>query len=81
MIWKSTKLHELFPSSLDVVDEMRPIRLLEHTNRAKVITPFVGAQIDICEAFDLIIPDGCTPTYISHKKPTHKRGRPPKKFI
>jgi hypothetical protein len=38
-IWKSTKLRELFPSSLDVVDEMRSIRLIEHTNRAKSITP------------------------------------------
>jgi transposase len=28
-IWKTTKLHELFSSSLDVVDEMRPIRLIE----------------------------------------------------
>jgi transposase len=55
-IWKSTRLHELFPSSLDVVDEMRPIRLIEHTNRTKVITPFVGAQVDICAAFDFEIP-------------------------
>jgi len=78
-IWKSTRLKELFPSSLDILDEMRPIRLIEHTNRAKMITPFVGAQIDICEAFGFDIPEGCAPAYISRKKPVRKRGRPPKK--
>jgi len=80
-IWKSTELHELFPSSLDVVDEMRPIRLIEHTNKAKVITPFVGAQVDICEAFGFEIPEGCAPAYISRQKPPRKRGRPPKKAV
>jgi len=80
-IWKTTGLKKMFPSSLDVVDEMRPIRLIEHTNRAKSITPFVGAQVDICEAFGFEIPDGCAPTYVSRKKPERKRGRPPKKAV
>ena len=80
-IWKSTVLHELFPSSLDVMDEMRPIRLIEHKNRAKAITPFVGAQVDICEAFGFDIPEGCAPTYVSRQKPARKRGRPPKKAV
>ena len=79
-IWKSTKLHGLFPSSLDILDEMRPIRLTTHTNRAKVITPFVGAQIDICEAFGFGIPEGCAPAYVSKQKLTSKRGRPPKRI-
>jgi len=60
---------------------MRPIRMIEHTNRAKVITPFVGAQIDICEAFDFEIPEGCAPAYISRHKPVRKRGRRPKKTV
>ena len=80
-VWKSTNLHKTFYTSLDVVDEMRPIRLIEHTNRAKVITPFVGAQIDICEAFGFDIPEGCAPTYVSRQKPPRKRGRPPKKAV
>jgi hypothetical protein len=80
-IWKSTRLHELFHSSLDVVDEMRPIRLIEHTNRAKVITPFVGAQVDICEVFGFDIPKGCAPAYVSRQKPPRKRGRPSKKAV
>jgi len=38
------------------------------TNRAKVITPFVGAQIDICEEFGFKILEGCSPEYVSRKK-------------
>jgi hypothetical protein len=80
-IWKSTKLHDLFPSSQDILDEMRPIRFIEHTNRAKTITPFVGAQVDICDAFGFDIPDGCAPAYVSLQKSPRKRGRPPKKSV
>ena len=68
-IWNSTRLYELFSSSLEILDAMRPIRLIEHTNRAKVITPFVGKQVDICEAFGFDIPDGCAPAYTSRQKP------------
>ena len=80
-VWKSTRLRELFPSSLDMLDEMRPIRMIEHTNRAKAITPFVGAQLDICEAFGFDVPDGCAPAYMSRQKPERKRGRPPKRKV
>jgi hypothetical protein len=80
-VWKSTRLHDLFSSSLDILDEMRSIRMIEHTNRAKVITPFVGAQVDICKEFGFDIPQGCAPTYTSRKKPERKRGRPPKKTV
>ena len=72
-IWKSTELKELFSSSLDILDEMRPIRLIEHTNRAKLITPFVGAQVDISEAFGFEIPEGCAPAYTSRQKLKRKR--------
>jgi transposase len=78
-IWKTTRLYDLFSSSLDMLDEMRSIRLIEHTNRARVITPFVGAQVDICEEFGFQIPQGCAPEYVSRKKPIRKRGRPLKK--
>jgi hypothetical protein len=64
-IWKSTRLSELFSSSLEILDEMRPIRMIEHTGRAKMITPFVGKQVDICEAFGFDMPKGCAPTYTS----------------
>jgi len=80
-IWKSTELYELFSSSLEILDEMRSIRLIEHTNKTKVITPFVGAQIDICKAFGFAIPEGCTPVYTSRQKPKRRRGRPAKPKI
>jgi transposase len=80
-IWKTTRLHKLFPSSLDILDEMRPIRMIEHTNRTKAITPFVGRQIDICEEFGFDIPEGCAPAYVSRKQAERKRGRPPKKAV
>jgi hypothetical protein len=80
-IWKTSELHGLFSSSLEILDEMRPIRLIEHAHRAKAITPFVGAQVDICKAFGFEIPEGCAPAYTSRQKPKRKRGRPPKPEI
>jgi hypothetical protein len=78
-IWKNTELYDLFSSSLEILDEMRPIRVIEHTNRAKVITPFVGAQVDICEIFGFEMPEGRSPEYTSRKKPHRRKGHPPKK--
>jgi hypothetical protein len=77
-IWKTTELKKLFESSLDILDEMRPIRCIEHTNKAKIITPFVGDQVDICDAFEVDIPDGCRPDYRSRRKEGKRRGRPRK---
>ncbi len=77
-VWKTTELKRLFESSLDIIDEMRSIRCIEHTNKAKLITPFVGAQVDICEAFGLAIPEGCSPDYRSKRKGPKRRGRPRK---
>ena len=77
-IWKKTELHEHFSSSLEVLDEMRSIRCIEHKNRAKFITPFVGDQIAICKAFGFDVPEGCSPDYVSKQTFTHRRGRPRK---
>jgi hypothetical protein len=76
--WKSTNLHDIFSSSLDILDDMRSIRCIEHTDRAKVITPFVGTQLEICKAFGFEIPKGCAPTYVPHPKPKRKGGAPTK---
>lgn len=75
--WKSTSLKDKFGSSLDILDEMRSIRCIEHKGRAKHITPFVGTQVDICKAYGFEIPKGCEPNYKS-RKPGKKRGRPKK---
>ena len=77
-IWKSTRLKDLFRSSLDILDEMRPIRFIEHSNQT-MITPFIGTQVDICEAFGFDIPENCAPINIKLQKPKRKRGRPRKK--
>lgn len=78
-VWRTTSLREKYSSSLEVLDAMRPIRCIEHANRAKKITPFVGDQLDICEAFGFKVPEGCAPIYNSRQKSKRKRGRPPKR--
>ncbi|MDR3331710.1 MAG: transposase, partial [Synergistaceae bacterium] len=77
-IWRSTELYEHFTSSLEVLDEMRSIRCVEHTNKTKLITPFVGDQTGICRAFDIEVPEGCSPDYVSKQTFSHRRGRPRK---
>ena len=72
-------LRNKFDSAEDILAEMRSIRCIEHRGRLKFITPFVGAQVDICNAFGFKIPEGCAPEYVSRKKSaTPKRGRPAK---
>ena len=72
-------LSEKFGSVEDILAEMRTIRCIEHKGRMKFITPFVGAQVDICREFGFDIPERCAPKYVSKKKSaTPKRGRPAK---
>lgn len=46
--------------------------------QAEEITPFVGKQLEICEAFGFIVPDNCTPKYKSKKVKAKGPGRPHK---
>ena len=73
---RKTKLNKDFHSLQSILDEMRPIRCIEHPNTKSVITPFVGKQVAICEAFDFKIPEGCAPEYVVRKTNKGKRGRP-----
>ena len=75
---RKSKLSKDYPSLQSVLDEMRPIRYIEHPNTKPVITPFVGDQVKICEAFEFEIPDGCAPEYVVRKTNKGKRGRPRK---
>lgn len=78
-IWKSTGLCKKVSTTLEILDEMRSIRCIEHTNKAKFITPFVGDQLAICEAFGFEVPKGCSPGYKSKRHvEKKKRGRPKK---
>ena len=72
---RKSKLSKDYPSLQSVLDEMRPIRYIEHPNTKPVITPFVGDQVKICEAFGFEIPDGCAPEYVVRKTNKGKRGR------
>ena len=75
---RSTKLKDQYDSILDILNEMRPIRYVAHGNTQPYITPFVGDQIKICEAFSFAIPEGCAPESVARKTATGKRGRPRK---
>lgn len=79
-VWEGNEyLRENFDSTESILAEMRTIRCIEHTGRMKFITPFVGAQVKISEAFGFQMPDGCAPAYVSKAKPSvKKRGRPAK---
>ena len=72
------ELRDAFPSTEAILEEMRTIRCIEHDGHRKFITPFVGAQVTICDAFGFEIPEGCRPTYTSRKSTKGKRGRPAK---
>lgn len=75
------ELTKSFPSMASILEEMQTIRCIEHDGRRKFITPFVGNQITICDAFGFEIPEGCRPTYIFRKSTKGKRGRPAKQQV
>ena len=75
---RKTKLYKDYHSLLSILDEMRPIRYIEHPNTKPTITPFVGDQVKICETFGFNIPEGCAPEYVVRKTNKGKRGRPRK---
>lgn len=77
-VWKTTPLKKQFCSFSEVLDEMRPVRCIDHKGRARHITPFVGKQIDIAKVFDFDIPEGCDINYKSKKSRERKVGRPAK---
>ena len=80
-VWRSTDLKDMFSSSLEILDEMRSIRCIEHTGKAKFITPFVGSQLDICDAFGFKVPEDCSPDYVSRQKGHKSKGRPRKNIV
>ena len=80
-VWRSSELRACFCSSLEVLDEMRSIRFIEHVGRESFVTPFVGGQLDICDAFGFAVPEGCSPDYVSRRKSIKRRGRPRKKIV
>ena len=45
------ELTKAFPSMAAILEGMQTIRCIEHDGRRKFITPFVGDQVTICDAF------------------------------
>ncbi len=74
-IWRTSGLKDDFDSFLAVLDEMKPILIIEHKAKTRSITPFIGSQMAICDAFGSKVPDGFAPTYVSRKKAPKLRGR------
>ena len=72
------ELRETFPSTESILEEMRTIRCIEHEGHRKFVTPFVGDQATICDAFGFEMPEGCRPTYVSKRSTKGRRGRPAK---
>ena len=61
---RKTKLDiKEFPSSIKVLNTMKNIRYIEHPGSVPCLTPFVGKQVTICEAFGFKIPEGSAPQY------------------
>ena len=59
-----------------------PVRCIEHPKRARVITPFIGRQLEICEAFGFTPPENCGKDCKSRKVTEgRKRGRPRKPAV
>ena len=77
-VWESNDHPRFkFGSNESLLAEMRTIRCIEHKGRIKLITPFVGEQVEICRAFGFEIPQGSAPAYTSKAKSGKpKRGRP-----
>ena len=57
-IWK-TKLKSIYPTTIDILNEMRPIRFVEYPNGDTHITSFTTRQIEICNAFGITPPIEC----------------------
>ena len=75
---RKEKLKDQFSSIQDILNEMRPIRYIEHPGTRAFITPFISRQVAICDAFGFEIPAGCTPEYVVRKTSKGKPGRPRK---
>ncbi len=57
----SPTLEKMFPTRVHMYEELMSIRRIEHPKKAKIITEFVGKQIDIFDCFGFEIPKGCRP--------------------
>jgi len=74
-IWKRLALKDQFETVETVIDEMKSIRCIEHKGKAKIITPFVGKQLKVCEYYGLTVPAGCSPKVKGINSKTGRRNK------
>jgi transposase len=74
-VWKRLALKDQFETVDTVIDEMKSIRCIEHKGKAKIITPFVGKQLKICEYYGLEVPPGCAPKVKGISSKTGRRNK------
>ena len=78
-VW-SEKLRKEYPSSIDVLHEMLPIRYIEYPDGSSSVTGFTTPQMEISMAFSLPIPKDCLSSVqkaaMDRKLAGRGRGRP-----
>ena len=78
----STKLRGEYESTLEMIDDMEPIRFSEYTDGSVHMTTFTTKQVAVCEACGVEPPSECLPSTIrkayERKANPKKRGRKPK---
>lgn len=78
-VWKKN-LKKEYPSSIDVLHEMIPIRYVEYEDGSSHITGFTGPQVNICRTFSVPIPEDCLSVnqkvQLNRQQLGRKRGRP-----
>jgi hypothetical protein len=57
----SPTLEKMFPTRVHMYEELMSIRRIGHPRKAKIITEFVGKQVDIFDCFGFEISKGCRP--------------------
>lgn len=76
-VWWSTDMKDIYNSSLDMVDELEPIRFSEYTDGTVHMTSFTAKQVQICDAFGIEPPLDCLPVSIRNIVERKKAGRRP----
>lgn len=76
-IWWSTDMKDIYSSSLEMLDELEPIRFSEYTDGTTHMTSFTAKQVQICDAFGIEPPMDCLPTSIRLMIERRRSGRGP----
>lgn len=65
--WKE-KMQGKYESSLDMLDELEPIRYSEYPDGSTHLSSFTTKQVEICDACDVKVPPECMPATVRKAK-------------